>query len=216
MSDEREGRRAYRSPRQVTREEPDPSRGVRLEVTLRTGRGFAFEDTADLCAVFDVSAAATLWDVLDATLEVFGLDDGEHLAQLRVPEDRRVREPREWPPVRASDGVWTIASAGGDVDGAQDGAGAPAGDRTWASLLGHGQVAHLRFDFGDEWLWRVRVVPSPVPDARPLVSVVSVPSVRVVQYAGDVDEGVAQALGLDVDEVVLVPVGIDAGTRPAR
>ena len=146
----------YHSPRAVRRLPPQPGQALLLEVVALTGRGYTFNSIRerDRMLVLPISGETVLADVLEEVAQRFGLDDLDHPAELRLPSDRG-RLPGDddtsWPGSRTDD-VWSL------YDSADQDGGTPGRSVQAASILGQGDVAYLRYDFDDEWWWRVRVV----------------------------------------------------------
>jgi hypothetical protein len=154
----------YVSPRAVTSLPPRPDLPLRAEITLLFGNGYRFSSiaAAHRRLVHTFQPADTLSDVLRVTITSFDPPACGDLGEFRIRPDFQAARGDElsWPEGR-HDMVWCITPCNyclEECDCLEELELSAGWDFTVASVLGQGDVGYVRFDYGDEWWWRVRVV----------------------------------------------------------
>jgi hypothetical protein len=167
---------SYKSPRNIPSAAMAPTRQVRLEVVLLHGSGCSFRPVParHRTMVRTFGGLETLQDLLYQTLLAFKPASYGSLGELRIPMDglRCSNDETRWP-MKPSDTVLRLQEHDdhhGDDDSIE------GWDVLVSNVLCQGVVAYLRFDYSDEWWWRVRALPPAAPltgaDLTPALSFV--------------------------------------------
>jgi hypothetical protein len=119
----------------------------RFHVTALCGRSHTFETIPahNRRAVVHVDVDAIGADLLAKVLDVFGLDDHDHLSEIRIPA--RPGPSGCATPMSPSDVVYRLWAdkSHEHVDHSHT---------PLTAMVDEGAVFYLRFDLGDEWWWR--------------------------------------------------------------